>query len=370
MMRKIILSFLLLTLSLPTFADEGMWLLMLIGKNYEQMKQRGFKLTPEEIYSINKASLKDAIVSFGGFCTGEIISKEGLILTNHHCGYDAIQSHSTVENDILTNGFWAMNRSQEKAVPGLFVRFLIRMEDVTARVTAEFKNEMTEPERAKAFGAIAKKIKEETEASEKGKGNGYEVDVRNMFGGNEYYLFVYERYTDVRLVGTPPEAVGKFGGDTDNWMWPRHTGDFSMFRVYAGKDNKPADYSKDNVPLKPRHFFPISLKGVKKDDFTMIMGFPGRTQEYLTSYAVNLLQNEINPKRVGLRALRLRKMQEFMQASPTVRLQYAAKYASIANYWKKWDGENRGLKRANTINKKKAIETDFAAIDETLKSLK
>jgi hypothetical protein len=356
-MRKIILSFLLLTLSLPTFADEGMWLLMLIGKNYEEMKKRGFKLTPEEIYSVNKASLKDAIVSFGGFCTGEIISKEGLILTNHHCGYDAIQSLSSVENDMLTNGFWAMNRGEEKPVKGLFVRFLVRMEDVSARINAEMKPEMTERERNTKFGEIAKKIKEETEAKEKG----YEAEVKNMFGGNEFYLFVYERYTDIRLVGNPPESVGKFGGDTDNWMWPRHTGDFSMFRVYAGKDNKPANYSTENQPLKPKHHLPISLKGVKQGDFSMVLGYPGSTDRFLTSPGVDMAINITNPAFVKIRTKRLALWKEDMDADKKVRLQYASKYASIANYWKYFMGQTEICKRLKVFDQKAKIESDFMA---------
>jgi hypothetical protein len=335
--------------------EEGMWLLSMISSmNYKDMKAKGLKLTPEQIYSVNQASLKDAVVSFGGFCTGEMVSGEGLLITNHHCGYGQIQSHSTVEKDYLTNGFWAMKREDELPNQGLTATFIIRVEDVTAKILKGLPTNATEEERRKWVEANTPAvIKEATE------GTHYGAIVRPMFYGGEYYLFVTETFKDVRLVGTPPENIGKFGGDTDNWMWPRHTGDFSVFRVYAGKDNKPADYSKDNVPLKPRHFFPISLKGVKQNDFTMVMGFPGRTQEYLTSYAVQLLQDEINPKRVALRNVRLRKMKEFMEASPAVRIQYSAKYASIANYWKKWDGENRGLKRANTIAKKRTIESEF-----------
>ncbi len=359
MIRKLILSLLLLTLSLPTFADEGMWLLMLIGKNYEQMKKRGFKLTPEEIYSVNKACLKDAIISFGGFCTGEIISKDGLILTNHHCGYDAIQKHSTVENDILTNGFWAKNRGEEKAVPGLFAKFLVRMEDVSARINAEMNATMTEPERAKKASEIAKKIKEETEATE--KANGYVADVKNMYGGNEFYLFVYEVYNDVRLVGNPPEAVGKFGGDTDNWMWPRHTGDFSMFRVYAGKDNKPAEYAADNQPFKPRYHLPISLKGVKQGDFSMVLGYPGSTDRFLTSPGVDMAINLTNPAFVKIRTKRLALWKEDMDVDKKVRLQYASKYAGIANYWKYFMGQTEICKRLKVSEQKAKIESDFLA---------
>jgi len=356
-MRKIILSLLLLTISLPTFADEGMWLLMLIGKNYEQMKKRGFKLTPEEIYSVNKACLKDAIVSFGGFCTGEIISKEGLILTNHHCGYEAIQSHSTVENDILTNGFWAKTRGEEKAVPGLFAKFLVRMEDVSALINAELKPEMTEPERNKKAMETAKKIKDETETAEKSKG--YTADVKNMFGGNEFYLFVYEVYNDVRLVGTPPEAVGKFGGDTDNWIWPRHTGDFSMFRVYAGKENKPAEYAADNQPFKPRYHLPISLKGVKQGDFAMVLGYPGSTDRFLTSPGVDMAITMTNPAFVKIRTERLAIWKKDMDADKKVRLQYSSKYAGIANYWKYFMGQTEICKRLKTFDQKAKIESDF-----------
>jgi len=339
----------------PEPTDEGMWLLSMISSlNYQDMKAKGLKLTAEQIYSVNKASLKDAVVSFGGFCTGEMVSAEGLLITNHHCGYGQIQSHSTVEKDYLTNGFWAMKREEELANAGLTATFIIRVEDVTAMVLKGISPNATEEERKQGIDENMPAI-----IATATQGTHYNAIIRPMFYGNEYYMFVTETYKDVRLVGAPPETIGKFGGDTDNWMWPRHTGDFSVFRVYAGKDNKPASYSKDNVPLKPRHFFPVSLKGVKKDDFTMVMGFPGRTQEYLTSYAIKLLQEEVNPNRVRLRDVRLRKMHEFMEALPAVRIQYAAKYASIANYWKKWDGENRGLKRANTIGKKKTIEAEF-----------
>ncbi len=339
----------------PEPTEEGMWLLSMISSmNYEDMKAKGLKLTAEQIYSLNKASLKDAVVSFGGFCTGEMVSAEGLLITNHHCGYGQIQSHSTVEKDYLTNGFWAMNRGEELPNTGLTATFIIRVEDVTAQALKGIPANATEEERKKIIDANLPAIIEAAT-----KGTHHKAIIRPMFYGNEYYMFVTETFKDVRLVGAPPETIGKFGGDTDNWMWPRHTGDFSVFRVYAGKDNLPADYSKDNVPMKPRHFFPISLKGIQKNDFTMVMGFPGRTQEYLTSYAVKLLQEDINPNRVRLRDVRLHKMHAFMEASPTVRIQYSAKYASIANYWKKWDGENRGLKRANTIAKKKAIEREF-----------
>jgi len=273
----------------PTPPNEGMWMPFLISQSFDDMRRAGIQLTPEQIYSVNKGSLKDAIVWFGGFCTGEIISSQGLILTNHHCGYDAIQSHSTVENDILTNGFWARNTGEEKPVPGLFVKFLNRMEDVTSQVNGRIAG----GERVELVIEGMKK-----DFSEGGK---YEVEVKPMYFGAEYYMFVYEKYSDIRLVGTPPESVGKFGGDVDNWMWPRHTGDFSMFRAYSGPDGKPAEYSTNNIPLKPKHHLPISTKGIKENDFCMIMGYPGRTTRYLTSDIVQMMQEISNPSRVKLR---------------------------------------------------------------------
>lgn len=357
MIKRIILAALLIQFALvQCFAtpDEGMWLPMYLKRIHPEMQKMGLKLSPDELYNINNSSLKDAVVWFGGYCTGEVISPDGLILTNHHCGFESIQTHSTPEKDYLKNGFWAMNRQQEIPTPGLFVSFLVRMEDVTARVLSKLNDQMTETERQQAAAAELKAIEKEATKDTK-----YNAQAKEFFNGNEYYLMVYETFTDVRLVGAPPSSIGKFGGDTDNWMWPRHTGDFSMFRVYAGKDNKPAEYSADNVPLKPRHFFPISLSGVKKEDFSMVMGWPGRTDRYLTSYGVQLALDISNPTRVMLRDAKLKAMKEDMDKSDKVRIQYAAKYAQIANYWKYFIGESQGLKRLDIPDKKLAEETAF-----------
>ena len=336
-------------------ADEGMWLPLHIARlNIGDMQKAGCKLSAEQLYSVNSSSLKDAIVSFGGFCTGEIISGEGLILTNHHCGYGAIQSHSSVEKNYLRDGFWAYSKDQELPNPDLFVKFLVRMEDVSQRVLGKLNDQMTEGERRKAAEAEFVAIKKEAT-----QGTGFDAEVKAYFDGNEYYLCVYETYRDVRLVGTPPESVGKFGGDTDNWMWPRHTGDFSMFRVYAGKDGKPAAYSKDNVPLKPKHFLPVSTSGVKEGDFTMIFGFPGRTNRFLSSYGVKMALDISNPAVVAIRDKKLKLMKENMDANPAVRIKYAAKYAQIANYWKYFIGQSQGLNRLDVVDKKLAEETAF-----------
>ncbi len=335
-------------------ADEGMWLPFMLGRNYEDMKKHGLKLTSEQLYSINKSSLKDAVISFGGFCTGEIISKKGLILTNHHCGYDAIADASSPEKNYLDNGFWAKNTSEEIAVPGLTATFMIRMEDVTATITKELNEKMTLEERAA-------KIKELVAILEKDAvvGTQYEAFVRDFYDGNEFYLFVKETYKDVRLVGTPPQSSGKFGGDTDNWMWPRHTADFSMFRVYAGSDNKPAAYSESNVPMVPRHSLPISLAGVKKDDYAMVMGFPGRTNRFLTSYGVEQAISIEQPKIVDVRAMKLQIMKKYMDKDLAVRLKYSSKYAQVANYWKYFIGQTEQLKNNKVADKKRAIENEF-----------
>lgn len=335
-------------------ADEGMWLPFLIGRNYEDMKKHGLKLTQEQIYSINKSSLKDAVISFGGFCTGEIISGQSLILTNHHCGYDAIAGASTPEHNYLDNGFWAKSLKEEIPVPGLTATFMIRMEDVTMQITKELNSKMTSAERAK-------KIKEISDILIKDATNGtnYEAFVRDFFDGNEFYLFVKETYNDVRLVGTPPQSAGKFGGDTDNWEWPRHTADFSMFRVYAGKDNKPAAFSNENAPLKPRSFLPISLKGVKQGDYAMIMGFPGRTNRYLTSYGVEQAISLEQPKIVDIRAKKLEIMKKYMDQDVAVRLHYSSKYAQVANYWKYFIGQTKQLKQNKVADKKRKLEADF-----------
>ncbi len=350
------LLLLLIFRALATPPDEGMWIpLLLQSLNEADMKAKGFKLSAEDIYSINKASMKDAVVLFGGGCTGELISGEGLLLTNHHCGYGSVQALSSVDKDYLTDGYWAMNRGQELACKGLSVTFIVKIEDVTAQVLQNVTTAMTETERQSMV-----KIKIEELQKKAVEGTNYGAVIKPFFYGAEYYLFITETFTDIRLVGTPPSSIGKFGGDTDNWMWPRHTGDFSMFRIYANKENKPADYSPENIPYKPRYFFPISLKGVKENDFTMVMGFPGRTQEYLTSYAVKLLIENLNPFKIRLRENRLKIIDEAMKTSAELRIQYSAKQASIANAWKKWIGENRGLKNMDAVGKKQALETQFS----------
>lgn len=338
-------------------ADEGMWLLPLLNQlNIKQMKQEGLKLSAEDIYSINNSSLKDAIVIFGGGCTGEIISEQGLILTNHHCGYGSIQKHSTPEHDYLKDGFWAKTFAEEIPTPGLSVTFLVRIEDVTNQVNAVLNAQMTEPERDKAIekvsAEIAKKAKE---------GNSYTTSVKNYFGGNQFYLLVYEVYNDVRMVGAPPSSIGKFGADTDNWMWPRHTGDFSIFRVYASKDNKPAEYAKDNVPYKPKKALTVSIKGVKKDDFTMILGYPGRTQRYMTSMELESLIKITNTNRIYIRGIRQDILLKDMLADRAINIKYASKYASSSNYWKNSIGQNKALKRLKVYDEKLQGEQKFTA---------
>lgn len=353
-MKKFFALALALVLALPSFADEGMWLPLLLNRNYEDMKEHGLQLTAEELYSVNNSSVKDAIVSLGGFCTGEIISNNGLLLTNHHCGFDAIQTHSTVEHDYLTDGFWAKSHAEELPNEGLFVRFLVRIEDVSDRVNAELNEEMSKQDRDAKIRELGETItKEATE------GNHYDADVKSFFHGNEFYLFVYETFHDVRLVGAPPSSVGKFGGDTDNWMWPRHTGDFSMFRVYSGPDGKPAKYSEDNIPLKPKHFLPISMDGVKDGDFTMIFGYPGSTDRFLSSYGVEQAIDKYNPSVVKVRDEKLRIMKKYMSADPATRIQYASKYARTSNYWKYFIGQTEQLKNNHVYDKKLVIEDDF-----------
>ena len=328
-------------------ADEGMWLPMFLGKNMEEMQAKGLNLTAAEIYSINQSSLKDAIVSLGGFCTAEMISSQGLMLTNHHCAYDAIQSHSSVDNNILANGFWAMSMEEELPNPGLYARYLVRMEDVTEQVLSEVNADMSEDERNAAIQAAVAELKKTTKGD-----SHYDVDIKSFFAGNEYYMFVYETFQDVRLVGNPPESVGKFGGDTDNWMWPRHTGDFALLRVYAAPDGSPAKYAEENKPMKPKHHLPVSLKGVNNGDFAMIMGYPGSTDRYLTSFGVQEELELHQPTVVEIRDVKLKTMKEFMDADPAVRIQYASKYAQTANYWKYYIGQQKQLKRNRVWDKK------------------
>lgn len=353
-LTTLLLGFLLL-FSSALKADEGMWLLPLLQKyNIQVMQQKGFKLTADDIYNLNQASLKDAVIIFGRGCTGEVVSDQGLVLTNHHCGYGAIQQHSTPEHDYLEDGFWANSFEEEIPTPGLTATFLIRMEDVTEQVYAAFKPEMTETERDKAAMEIGSKI-----AKQATEGTHYTASVRSFFGGNQYFLLVYEVFNDVRLVGAPPSSIGKFGHDTDNWMWPRHTGDFSVFRIYAGKDNKPADYSRENVPYKPKHFLPISLKGINNGDFTMIIGYPGSTQRYMTSFEVLERMNILNANRIYVRGVKQEIWLKDMQADKAVNIKYASKYAGSSNYWKNSIGMNKALKRLKVYYFKKQLEEEF-----------
>ncbi|KAA3144424.1 S46 family peptidase [Alistipes indistinctus] len=357
-MKKIVLLILALFClkGVPALADEGMWVPALIQSRIKDMKAKGFKLTAEDIYSINRSSLKDAVLLFGSGCTGEVISDEGLFLTNHHCGYYFIGSHSSVEHDYLTNGFWAMNRSEELPNPGLTVSFLIRMEDVTDRALKGVGDEMPQAERDSMVKANAADVIAKATA-----GTHYEAAVEPFYYGNQYFLFVYEKFRDVRLVAAPPSAIGKFGGDTDNWMWPRHTGDFSMFRIYADKNNNPADYSKDNVPYRPRRSFTISTAGLKEGDFTMVYGNPGRTMQYVVSDAIDYAVNRGNPAKIKMRTMRLEIMNAEQAKDPATRIAYAAKNARVSNQWKKWQGESKGLARLGTLDKKRAFEAQFTA---------
>jgi len=368
-MKKTILIFATLSvilLNASALPDEGIWIPMLIEKyNIKIMQEKGFKLTAEDIYSVNRACMKDAVVSFGGGCTGELISPDGLLITNHHCGYSRIQALSSLEHDYLTNGFWAMSRDQELHCPGLFVTFLKRMEDVTERVLQGVTEGMDDTRREEILNA-------NTEAIRKGaiEGTGYTAGIRPFYMGNQYFLLVYETFNDVRLVGAPPSAIGKFGGETDNWVWPRHTGDFSIFRIYAGRDNKPAPWSEENVPYMPAYHFPISVKGVSEGDFTMVFGYPGSTSEYVPSYHIEMVKNHINPRMIDIRTRKIEIMEAAMNTDPLIRLQYSAKKSGLANAWKKWIGENQGLERMNTIDKKQEYEkrlTDWINADEARK---
>ena len=340
---------------LPAWPGEGMWIPLEIDSvKLKEMQQNGFMLGPGEIYSHYHPSLKDAVVIFGGGCTGEVISPEGLVLTNHHCGYSRIQSHSTVEHNYLSDGFWAPTRGEELPNPGLTVTFLVRMEDVTRLVLAGVDDSLSEPERNR-------KILENVDMIEKNaQGDShYSIQVKSFYFGRSYYLFVYEVFKDVRLVGAPPESIGRFGGDTDNWIWPRHSGDFSLFRIYAGKDNLPAEYSPDNVPYKPRKFLSISLEGVRDGDFTMVLGYPAHTDEYLTSQGLSLIADKSLPAKIEMRQIRLDAMRDEMKKSPESRLRYAAKYVSVSNSWKKWIGVRKGIVRSDAVNARKNKEEQF-----------
>lgn len=352
---KLLISLFLFLQPLLTLADGGMWIPMLLEKlNEKEMRDMGMKITAKDIYDINNSSMKDAIFLFGGGCTASAISEEGLILTNHHCGYGAIQRLSTIENDMLTNGFWAMNRQEELPSPGLTVTRLVRMEDVTNQMLNGVEQNMTEKQRSE----MLKKNSEEIVKQAK-EGTHYEAFVRPFFYGNEFYLFVNEVFKDVRLVGAPPSSIGNFGGDTDNWMWPRHTGDFSLFRIYVDKNNQPAEFSTENVPYKPKYVLPVSLKGVQEDDFTFVFGFPGRTEQYLPSYAIEMITQIQNPARIDLRRQKLDIYESFMNRDALVKLQYSNKHKGLSNAWKKWIGENNGIRKLNGIEKKQRYEIEI-----------
>lgn len=359
-MKKILVSLCAAAMALAPMdsrADEGMWLPFMVQKlNIEQMKALGLELSAQDIYDINHSSLKDAIVQFGNGCTGEIVSPEGLLFTNHHCGYGQIQYHSSVEHDYLTDGFWAKSKAEELPCPGLTVKFLVRMEDMTQKVLSQLNDNMSEAERADAIDSITTALAKE--ASENGK---YLTHVKSYFKGNEFYLLVYNEYKDIRLVGAPPSSIGKYGADADNWMWPRHTCDFSVFRVYADANGNPAEYSENNVPLKPKHYLPINLNGIQKDDYAMIMGYPGSTDRFMPSWGVEQVVDYIAPAVVKSRRAKLDVLDQHMAASDEVRIKYASIYAGIANYWKYFIGQGKQLQRNQVAAKKREIEKQFAA---------
>ena len=345
-MRNTLIALLAAAALLPSArADEGMWLPMLISQRIEHMHEKGFTLDAEDIYSINQASLKDAVVLFGGGCTGEVVSPEGLLFTNHHCGYSQIQKHSSVEHDYLKDGFWALDRSDELPNPGLSVMFLEYMQDVTSELSSA-------TDKQAAIDSLV--------TSAEAAGKGLSASVEEFYYGNQYFLFVYKEFSDVRLVGAPPSSIGKFGGDTDNWMWPRHTGDFSIFRIYAGPDNEPAGYSEDNVPYRPKKYFKIATGGVQEGDFTFIYGFPGSTREYVTSDEVRYIGEISDPAKIALRTMRLEIMKKYMDSSQDLRIRYSSKYANVSNAWKKWQGEAGGIERNGTVEEKEAYEARFA----------
>ncbi|MEE4001260.1 S46 family peptidase [Tenacibaculum sp. FZY0031] len=338
-----------------TAQQGGMWIPSLLeGMNEQEMTSLGSKLTAKDIYDVNNSSLKDAIGHFNGGCTSEVISPEGLILTNHHCGFGQIQSHSSLENDYLKDGFWAMNKKEELPNKGLYVEFIVRIDDVTTKALNGVTDTMTEREKQ---STIDKNINEIQKTVQKEVWQ--DVKVKPFYKGNQYFLFVTEKFEDIRLVGAPPSSIGKFGSDTDNWVFPRHTGDFSLFRIYANKNNRPAKYSKDNVPYKPKHFLPVSLDGIEEGDFTMVFGFPGRTNEYLPAVAIKHITQEFNPSNIAIREAALKEIDAQMKASDAVRIKYASKQARIANAWKKWIGENLGIKKSNAITERQAFETTF-----------
>lgn len=363
MKRQVILLMLLaFVFQLNCKADEGMWIPMLLKKyNIEDMQKQGFKLTAEDIYAINRASLKDAVIGLGRegrpfahFCTGNLVSDEGLVITNHHCAFDMIQSHSSLEHNYLRDGFWAQTQADELANPGITASILVRMEDVTDKIVPHLKDNMTEAEREAKIRQISKKL--EAKAV---KGTDLQANIKPYFNGNQFFMSVFRIYKDVRLVGAPPSAIGKFGGDTDNWTWPRHTGDFSVLRIYAGENNEPAEYSEKNKPYRPDSYFKISTAGVQEGDFTMVFGYPGTTNEYLTSFAVEQVQDIENPHKIDIRTAKLNVINAAMESDELLRIKYAAKAASVANAWKKWQGEVKGLKRFNTVAQKQKLEQEF-----------
>ena len=353
-MKKVLLLTALMMVRFFAVADEGMWIPLFLGYNEAEMQQMGFHLTADDVYSVNHHSMKDGIVLFGGGCTGELISPDGLLITNHHCGYSYVQAHSSMEHNYLHNGFWSKNRDEELVTQGLTVTFLVYMEDVTTKVLEGVTDGMSESERNSKIKKNINAI--ENEAIE---GTHYTAKIKPFYYGNQYFLFVNEVFEDVRLVGVPPESIGKFGGDTDNWMWPRHTGDFSLWRIYTDKDGNPAPYSPDNIPLKSKKYFPISIKGVNEGDFTLVFGYPGTTQQFLISDAVDIKANVQNPIAIHARDLRLEAMKRQMEKSTEIRLMYSAKSNSISNGWKKWIGESKGINECKVVEKKIAEEQEF-----------
>jgi hypothetical protein len=351
-----LLRILILFITFQVTAQQGgMWIpSMLEGKNEKEMQSLGMKLTASDIYNINNSSLKDAIVHFNGGCTSELISSRSLLLTNHHCGYGAIQAHSSVEHDYLNDGFWAKTDTDELPNPGMVATIIIRIDDITNKAFEGVFDSMNEQQKQAKISQNLEKVQKEVV-----KESWQDVFVRSIYHGNQYLLYVTEVFKDIRLVGAPPSSIGKFGSDTDNWMWPRHTGDFALFRIYASKDNKPATYSKDNVPYVPKHFLPVSLDGVAEGDFTMVFGFPGRTNEYLPSIAVDQIANKLNPARIEVRDAALKIVDSYMRKDQQIKIQYAAKYASIANYWKKWIGESQGIQKSGAVEIKKKLEKNF-----------
>ncbi|MGO2102773.1 MAG: S46 family peptidase [Psychroflexus halocasei] len=342
--------------ALPLFAQQGgMWIPSLLeGMNENEMQNLGMKMSAEDIYSVNQSSLKDAVPHFNGGCTSEVISPQGLLLTNHHCGYGQIQSHSSVENDYLADGFWAKSKSHELANPGMTVTFIVEITDVTEQVLKDTESASSEEERQQIIEINKQKVVENSPKEE------WQTNrVSTFYGGNQFMLFRVETFKDIRLVGAPPSSIGKFGSDTDNWTWPRHTGDFALFRIYADENNRPAEYSEDNVPYTPKHYLPVSLDGVEEGDFTLVFGFPGSTDEYLPAVAIEQLVETINPARIGLREVALKEQDVFMRKDKKIKIQYASKYSSIANYYKKWIGESQGMKKTGVVNIKKDQEKEF-----------